>query len=196
MKASSFSNITAITGFLENLFFGFCIATLLAILLFYLFKKAFLLQFIQQSIRIAKTLALTYMVIYLVACFYFYTMGGIELHSGRAVGPYAFAYWMMLLRPFVFCGLLQLFWIKKMHSKTIYTLLLLILVSIVVFLSGRVLERIVILITSYHRDYLPSDYTPHTSIYLSGILYALQWSILFSAFVFIVLALKKDKKIM
>ncbi|MCG3155341.1 MAG: hypothetical protein DKINENOH_01947 [bacterium] len=66
----------------------------------------------------------------------------------RWTGPYAPAYWALLL-----CNLLvpQLLWIEKVQSSTIWLFAISIVVSI-----GMWLERFVIVVTSLHRDFLPS----------------------------------------
>jgi Ni/Fe-hydrogenase subunit HybB-like protein len=70
--------------------------------------------------------------------------------SNRMFGPYKWYYWALIL-----CNGLtpQLLWIKKIRSN----LLLLWLISIVVSI-GMWLERFVIVITSLHRDFLPSSW--------------------------------------
>ncbi len=68
----------------------------------------------------------------------------------RWTGPYAPAYWALLL-----CNLLvpQLLWIEKVQSSTIWLFAISIVVSI-----GMWLERFVIVVTSLHRDFLPSSW--------------------------------------
>jgi Ni/Fe-hydrogenase subunit HybB-like protein len=68
----------------------------------------------------------------------------------RMHGPYAGYYWALIL-----CnGLVpQLLWIKKVRSN----LLALWLISLVVSI-GMWLERFVIVVTSLHREYLPSSW--------------------------------------
>jgi len=73
----------------------------------------------------------------------------------RAAGPFAWAYWTMIT-----CNVIspQLLWFKAIRSN----LLLVFLLSIVVNI-GMWFERFVIIVTSLHRDYLPSswaDYSP------------------------------------
>ena len=67
----------------------------------------------------------------------------------RATGPYAWAYWIMFLSALILP--LTLFF-KKLASKFWYVLL-------VVFgmKSGMYFERFVIIVTSFHRDYLPGN---------------------------------------
>jgi molybdopterin-containing oxidoreductase family membrane subunit len=71
------------------------------------------------------------------------------LHT-RWHGPYSFFYWMLIL-----CNILtpQLLWFKALRQWP----LVLFLISIVVNI-GMWLERFVIVITSLHRDYLPSSW--------------------------------------
>jgi hypothetical protein len=67
----------------------------------------------------------------------------------RATGPYAWAYWIMFVSALILP--LTLF-IKKLTSKFWYVLL-------VVFgmKSGMYFERFIIIVTSFHRDYLPGN---------------------------------------
>jgi len=68
----------------------------------------------------------------------------------RMLGPYASSYWAL-----IFCNILtpQLLWFKKLRS----TPWILFLVAMVVNV-GMWLERFVIVVTSLHRDYLPSSW--------------------------------------
>jgi molybdopterin-containing oxidoreductase family membrane subunit len=73
----------------------------------------------------------------------------------RALGPYAWAYWIM-----VSCNVIspQLFWFKKCRTSVPILFVLSIVVNI-----GMWFERFVIIVTSLHRDFLPSSwgyYTP------------------------------------
>ncbi len=68
----------------------------------------------------------------------------------RATGPYAWAYWIMMT-----CNVIspQLFWFKKIRTSLIATFILSIVVNI-----GMWFERFVIIVTSLHRDFLPSSW--------------------------------------
>jgi molybdopterin-containing oxidoreductase family membrane subunit len=68
----------------------------------------------------------------------------------RAFGPYAWAYWTM-----VSCNVItpQLFWFKKVRQSVAATFVLSIFVNI-----GMWFERFVIIVTSLHRDFLPSSW--------------------------------------
>lgn len=69
----------------------------------------------------------------------------------RAFGPYKWAYWSM-----VSCNVLfpQLFWFRKVRQNLAITFVLSIIVNI-----GMWFERFVIIVTSLHRDFLPSSWT-------------------------------------
>ena len=68
----------------------------------------------------------------------------------RASGPYWWAYWSMMT-----CNVItpQLFWIKKVRRSFVATFIISIFVNI-----GMWFERFVIIVTSLHRDYLPSSW--------------------------------------
>jgi len=72
----------------------------------------------------------------------------------RAFGPYAWAYWTMMS-----CNLLvpQLFWFKKLRRSIVVMFVISIFVNI-----GMWFERFVIVVTSLHRDYLPSSWDYYT----------------------------------
>ncbi len=72
----------------------------------------------------------------------------------RAAGPFAWAYWTMIT-----CNVIspQLLWFKRIRTN----LLLVFLLSIVVNI-GMWFERFVIIVTSLHRDYLPSSWANYT----------------------------------
>jgi Ni/Fe-hydrogenase subunit HybB-like protein len=68
----------------------------------------------------------------------------------RALGPYAWAFWIM-----VSCNVFipQLFWVKKIRRSIPIMLVIVIFVNI-----GMWFERFVIVVTSLHRDFLPSSW--------------------------------------
>lgn len=80
---------------------------------------------------------------------------GLEFESyaffNRAFGPYAWAYWIMMT-----CNVItpQLFWFKKLRRNVLFTFIISIFVNI-----GMWFERFVIVVTSLHRDYLPSSWS-------------------------------------
>jgi Ni/Fe-hydrogenase subunit HybB-like protein len=68
----------------------------------------------------------------------------------RATGPYWWAYWSMMT-----CNVIspQLFWIRKIRRSIAATFILSIIVNI-----GMWFERFVIIVSSLHRDYIPSSW--------------------------------------
>jgi Ni/Fe-hydrogenase subunit HybB-like protein len=69
----------------------------------------------------------------------------------RALGPYAWAYWTMVSCNVIFP---QLFWFEKVRTSVPLMFAISILVNV-----GMWFERFVIVVTSLHRDYLPSSWT-------------------------------------
>jgi molybdopterin-containing oxidoreductase family membrane subunit len=84
--------------------------------------------------------------------------GGVEYERyaflNRAFGPYKWAYWSMVSCNVIFP---QLFWSKKLRTS----IPVLFAISIVVNI-GMWFERFVIIVTSLHRDYIPSSWTYFT----------------------------------
>jgi len=68
----------------------------------------------------------------------------------RAMGPYAWAFWTM-----VGCNVLipQLLWFKKIRRSVVVVFILSIFINV-----GMWFERFVIIVTSLHRDFLPSSW--------------------------------------
>jgi len=69
----------------------------------------------------------------------------------RATGPYWWAYWAMMT-----CNVFspQFMWSKKLRTSIMFSFFISIVVNI-----GMWFERFVIIVTSLHRDYLPSSWT-------------------------------------
>ncbi len=68
----------------------------------------------------------------------------------RAFGPYAWAYWIMVSCNVIFP---QLFWFKKIRRSIPLMLIIVIFVNV-----GMWFERFVIVVSSLHRDFLPSSW--------------------------------------
>ena len=81
-----------------------------------------------------------------------YSANSYELFAfvNRATGPYGWCYWIM-----VFCNVVspQVFWFKRFRTSIPVMFVVAILVTI-----GMWFERFVIIVTSLHRDYLPSSW--------------------------------------
>jgi molybdopterin-containing oxidoreductase family membrane subunit len=81
--------------------------------------------------------------------------GGVEYESyafiNRATGPYWWSYWAMMT-----CNVIspQLFWVRSWRRNLAFTFFMSLVVN-----TGMWFERFVIIVTSLHRDYLPSSWS-------------------------------------
>jgi molybdopterin-containing oxidoreductase family membrane subunit len=92
----------------------------------------------------------------------------------RATGPYFWAYWTMMT-----CNVIspQLFWIKKIRTSIAATFALSIVVNI-----GMWFERFVIIVTSLHRDYLPSSWAMFYPTWVDVGVYLFTFGLFFTLF--------------
>ncbi len=111
----------------------------------------------------------------------------------RAFGPYAWAYWIMMT-----CNVItpQLFWFKKIRTSLWATFIISIFVNI-----GMWFERFVIIVTSLHRDFLPSSWTMYKPTLVEVGLYVGTFGIFFTLFllfirVFPVIAIAEVKSVL
>ncbi|MBS4060816.1 MAG: polysulfide reductase NrfD [Bacteroidetes bacterium] len=111
----------------------------------------------------------------------------------RAFGPYAWAYWIMMT-----CNVItpQLFWFKKIRTNLVAVFIISIFVNI-----GMWFERFVIIVTSLHRDYLPSSWTMYTPTVAEVGLYVGTFGLFFTLFmvfirVFPVIAIAEVKSVL
>ena len=111
----------------------------------------------------------------------------------RAFGPYAWAYWIMMT-----CNVItpQLFWFKKIRTSLWATFVISIFVNI-----GMWFERFVIIVTSLHRDFLPSSWTMYKPSLVEVGLYVGTLGLFFTLFllfirVFPVIAIAEVKSVL
>lgn len=111
----------------------------------------------------------------------------------RAFGPYAWAYWIMMT-----CNVItpQLFWFKKIRTSLWATFIISIFINI-----GMWFERFVIIVTSLHRDYLPSSWTMYKPTIVEVGLYVGTFGLFFTLFllfirVFPVIAIAEVKSVL
>ncbi|MDN5211130.1 polysulfide reductase NrfD [Fulvivirgaceae bacterium BMA12] len=92
----------------------------------------------------------------------------------RMTGPYWWAYWSMMT-----CNVIspQLFWVKKIRTNLAATFILSIVVNI-----GMWFERFVIIVTSLHRDYIPSSWAMFTPTFYDIGVYLFTFGLFFTAF--------------
>jgi Ni/Fe-hydrogenase subunit HybB-like protein len=76
----------------------------------------------------------------------------------RALGPFAWAYWTM-----VTCNVItpQLFWLRRVRENFVFVFILTLFVNV-----GMWFERYVLIVTSVHRDYLPSSWAGYAPTYV------------------------------
>jgi Ni/Fe-hydrogenase subunit HybB-like protein len=110
----------------------------------------------------------------------------------RALGPYAWAYWIMMT-----CNVIspQLLWIKKLRRNLAFTFVLSIFINI-----GMWFERFVIVVTSLHRDYLPSSWSMYKPTWVEVAIYLGTFGLFFTLFfifirVFPVIAMAEVKSV-
>lgn len=92
----------------------------------------------------------------------------------RMTGQYWWAYWMMMS-----CNVIspQLFYFKKIRTSVVMTFILSIVVNI-----GMWFERFVIIVTSLHRDYLPSSWLYFTPTLWDIMCYVFTFGLFFTLF--------------
>ena len=92
----------------------------------------------------------------------------------RATGPYWWAYISMMT-----CNVIspQLFWFKKIRTNLMATFIISIIVNI-----GMWFERFVIIVTSLHRDFLPSSWSMFYPTWIDIGVYVFTFGIFFTAF--------------
>ncbi|MDI9637739.1 polysulfide reductase NrfD [Geitlerinema splendidum] len=94
--------------------------------------------------------------------------------TNRAFGPYWWAYWTM-----VSCNVItpQLFWLKWCRTTPWFIFIVTIFVNI-----GMWFERFVIIVTSLHRDFLPSSWDMYTPTYVEVLTFIGSFGIFLSLF--------------
>jgi molybdopterin-containing oxidoreductase family membrane subunit len=70
--------------------------------------------------------------------------------KNRMEGPYAVFYWSLIA---INAGMIQLFWFRKVRDNVALLFVLSLFVNV-----GMWLERFIIIVTSLHRDFLPSSW--------------------------------------
>ena len=92
----------------------------------------------------------------------------------RALGPFKWAYWTM-----VSCNVIipQLFWIRKVRTTPWMIFILSIFVNI-----GMWFERFVIIVTSLHRDYLPSSWAGYRPTFVEVAIFMGSFGLFFTCF--------------
>jgi len=111
----------------------------------------------------------------------------------RALGPYAWAYWIM-----VSCNVIapQLFWFRKLRRSIRFMLAAAVVVNI-----GMWFERYVIVVSSLSRDFLPSSWGYYTPTWVDGLTLLGSFGLFFTLFLlflrfFPIVAMAEIKSVM
>ena len=106
--------------------------------------------------NMTKIMLVTGMIVaygYMNEAFYAWYSGSLYeqfMMKNRMFGPYAFFYWTLIA---INACMIQLFWFQKVRDNVVFLFVLSLLVNV-----GMWLERFVIIVTSLHRDFLPSSW--------------------------------------
>ncbi len=94
--------------------------------------------------------------------------------ANRMFGPYAWAYWTMM-----FCNLMapQVFWSKWARTTPWFIFIISIIVNI-----GMWFERFVIIVTSLHRDFLPSSWVMYHATWVEVGIFLGTFGLFFTCF--------------
>ena len=94
--------------------------------------------------------------------------------ANRMFGPYAWAYWTMM-----FCNLIapQVFWFKWSRTTPWFIFVISIVVNI-----GMWFERFVIIVTSLHRDFLPSSWVMYHATWVEVGIFLGTFGLFFTCF--------------
>lgn len=122
---------------------------------------------------------------------------GVEYESyafiNRATGPYWWSYWAMMT-----CNVIspQLFWVKSWRRNLTFTFFMSLVVN-----TGMWFERFVIIVTSLHRDYVPSSWSMFHPTWVDAGIFIGTIGIFFTLYLFFaryfpVLALNELKSIL
>lgn len=150
--------------FIERIFFGFGFLALLISVISLFTKKQlpkYLDSFLRHSITVIKyagIIGLIWFFTYLIV-FYNSDPNAFDSFFNTKSGYERFAIGIYLLRFPLLFGLTQLFWIQKVKTTAFYRNSIAILLMLIAILHGRAIEHFIIIVSSYHRDYLPSSYT-------------------------------------
>lgn len=104
--------------------------------------------------------------------------GGVEYEKfafvNRAIGPYAWAYWIMMA-----CNVIapNFFWFKKMRRSVTVSFILSIVVNI-----GMWFERFVITVTSLAQDFIPGSWAYYSPTFVDVLTYVGTFGLFFTNF--------------
>jgi molybdopterin-containing oxidoreductase family membrane subunit len=134
---------------------GFAMVLSLAIPLraFYKLEDFITLKHLENMAKVMLATGLIVAYGYMMEAFFAWYSGQryeMFMMKNRMTGPYWWAYWLLIL-----CNVIapNLLWVKNLRTNVLFLFLISLVVS-----TGMWLERFVIIVTSLHRDFLPSSW--------------------------------------
>lgn len=140
-----------------DFFTAFGIYTILFLIVSLFVKKPQLYIVDQEAVHLISFVGILYFLVWLIGIFVFYAESNSDDQTqmiNRMFGKYWFGFW---LQPILWFTLTQLLRFKKVKKNAI----LRVIISFLLIVS---IERFIILLTTFHRDYLPSTWTMYNDI--------------------------------
>ncbi|GEM_PF-860793 len=139
----------------NDFFISFGIYSILYLILSIFTKKEILYKIDDEVCRLIIFLGIIYFLIWFAAIIISFTIEESRTYLlNRMFGKYCIGFW---LQPLFWIGMTQLLRIKKIQKNWLFRILF----SFFFIFS---FEKIVIIITSFHRDYLPSAWTMYSDL--------------------------------
>jgi hypothetical protein len=159
---------------LQDFFTAFGLFTILYLLLSIVIKNSTLIKINEQSNRFISLIGILYLIVWFLSLWAEFTLINQEEKTellNRMFGEYWFGFW---IQPVLWFLISQLFRLQTVQKSVV----LRIVFSFFMIFS---IERLVIFITSIHRDYLPSSWTMSRDlgIYPSNFILSIVVKILF-----------------
>jgi hypothetical protein len=164
----------------DNIFIGYGIFSITYILVCIFIKNhAFIDKLDESSNKIIIFSGLIYFLLWMIGMYFSFKEINSEEEKyrllNRMFGPYWFGYW---LQPVLWILITQLMWFKKIRRLKILRIVMSVILAVP-------FEKVVILITSLHRDYVPASHVSYfsVSVVIIGIFaYLVLYSILVTIF--------------
>lgn len=140
-----------------DFFIAFGLYTILYLLISIFIKNPTLLKIDEEAVQFISLTGIVYFLVWIIGICIFYTESNLEEQSimiNRMFGRYWFGFWFQPVLWFVVTQLLRF----KKVSKNVFLRLIF---SFVLIIS---IERFVIIVISFHRDYLPSSWTMYNDL--------------------------------
>lgn len=145
-----------------DLFTSYGLMTILILILSIFIKKDIVKKIDEYSNRLISFIGILYSIVWIIIILI--ELNNIDPESrieliNRMFGKYWFGFW---LQPLLWFSLSQLLRFKSVQKNVLLRL-------IFSFLFIFSIEKMIMIIVSFHRDYLPSSWTMYSSIYPSNI---------------------------